>query len=139
MLVWDIKRHFIPKTAVAELPVWKGNQRVFMDDAGLRQVAMFVFLYMVTYGLGVLVLCAYGYTLTDSLFEFASALGTVGLSIGVTSAAMPDGALWAETLAMFFGRLEFIVIIVSLLKIGRDMRTAGLVVPGFIQRDSDTK
>jgi trk system potassium uptake protein TrkH len=96
-----------------------------MDDTGLRQVAMFVFLYMATYGLGVLVLCAYGYPLRESLFEFASALGTVGLSIGVTSATMPDGALWAETLAMFFGRLEFIVIIVSLLKIGRDICTAG--------------
>jgi trk system potassium uptake protein TrkH len=139
MLVWDIKRHFIPKTAVSELPVWEGNRRIFMTDAGLRQVAMFVFLYMISYVLGVLVLCAYGYTLRDSLFEFASALGTVGLSIGVTSAAMPDGALWAETLAMFFGRLEFIVIIVSLLKIGRDMCTAGPVVPGFIQGHSDTK
>jgi trk system potassium uptake protein TrkH len=139
MLVWDIKRHFIPKIAVAELPVWEGNRRVFMNDAGFRQVAMFVFLYMLTYGLGVLVLCAYGYTLKDSLFEFASALGTVGLSMGITSAVMPDGALWAEILAMFFGRLEFIVIIVSLLKIGRDMRAAGPVLPGFIQRHSNAK
>ena len=138
-VVWDIKRHFIPRSAVTELPVWEGNRRVFMDDAGLRQVAMFVFLYMATYGLGVMVLCAYGYTLRGSLFEFASALGTVGLSIGITSAAMPDGALWAETLAMFFGRLEFIVIIVSFLKIGRDMRMAGPVIPGFIQRHSNTK
>jgi trk system potassium uptake protein TrkH len=110
-----------------------------MNDAGLRQVAMFVFLYMVIYGLGVLVLCAYGYTLKDSLFEFASALGTVGLSMGITSEVMPDGALWAEILAMFFGRLEFIVIIVSLLKIGRDMRAAGPVLPGFIQRHSNAK
>ncbi|WP_051957723.1 TrkH family potassium uptake protein [Desulfobacter vibrioformis] len=138
MLVWDIKHHLIPKTAVAELPVWEGNQRVFMNDTGLRQVTMFVFLYMTTYGLGVMVLCAYGYTLRDSLFEFASALGTVGLSIGITSAAMPDGALWAEILAMFFGRLEFIVIIVSLLKISRDMRVTGPVVHGFVQRHSHT-
>jgi trk system potassium uptake protein TrkH len=34
---------------------------------------------------------------------------------------MPDGALWAEILAMFLGRLEFMVVIVSLLKIGQDM------------------
>ncbi len=122
LLFWDIKRLLLPATSVRELPVWEGNRRVFMNDAKFRQVTMFVFLYMSVYALGVLLLCSYGYSLSDSLFEFASALGTVGLSVGVTSAQMPDGALWAETLAMFLGRLEFIVVIVSLLKIGRDFR-----------------
>ena len=89
---------------------------------GLRQVAVFIFLYLVTYVLGVMILCACGYSLGDSLFEFASAIGTVGLSVGVTSAQMPDAALWSETIAMFLGRLEFIVVIVSLLKLGGDGR-----------------
>jgi len=31
-------------------------------------------------------------------------------------------ALWAEILAMFLGRLKFIVVIISLLKLGRDSR-----------------
>jgi trk system potassium uptake protein len=35
---------------------------------------------------------------------------------------MPDVALWTEILAMFLGRLEFMVVIVSLLKLGRDGR-----------------
>ncbi len=122
LLFWDIKRRFIPRTAVNEVPIWEGNRRVFVDDARFRQVAVFVFLYMVAYGLGVLILCSYGYSMRDSLFEFASALGTVGLSVGVTSAQMPDGALWAEIIAMFLGRLEFIVVIVGLIKIGKDAR-----------------
>jgi trk system potassium uptake protein TrkH len=71
-----------------------------------------------------MLLCACGFSLKESLFEFASAIGTVGLSVGVTSAQMPDAALWAQTLAMFLGRLEFIVVIVSLLKLGRDSRVA---------------
>lgn len=125
LLFWDIKRHLIPRTAVTELPVWEGNRRVFWDDAKFRQISVFVFLYMAVYGLGVMVLCSYGYNLSDSLFEFASALGTVGLSVGVTSAQMPDGALWAEIFAMFLGRLEFIVVIISLVKIGKDI---GLMV-----------
>jgi trk system potassium uptake protein TrkH len=35
---------------------------------------------------------------------------------------MPDAALWAEILAMFFGRFEIIVLIVSLIKLGKDAR-----------------
>jgi trk system potassium uptake protein TrkH len=79
-------------------------------------------LYLVTYVFGVMILCACGFKLVDSLFEFASAIGTVGISVGVTTPQMPDAALWSETIAMFLGRLEFIVVIVSLLKIGGDGR-----------------
>jgi trk system potassium uptake protein TrkH len=122
LLIWDIKRYLLPASAVVENPVWEGSRRVFVNDARLRQVGVFVFLYMFFYALGVLLLCGYGYNLRDSLFEFASALGTVGLSIGVTSAQMPDGALWAQIVAMFLGRLEFFVVIVSLFKIGSDIR-----------------
>jgi trk system potassium uptake protein len=69
-----------------------------------------------------MILCACGFNLSNALFEFASAIGTVGLSVGVTTAQMPDAALWTETIAMFLGRLEFFVVIVSLLKIGGDSR-----------------
>ena len=88
-------------------------------------------MYLVAYVLGVLILCACGYGLGDSLFEFASAIGTVGLSVGVTSPQMPDAALWAEILAMFLGRLEFIVVVVGLLKLGRDFR---MLITGTFQR-----
>lgn len=122
MLWWDIKRYLMPRTAVLERPIWEGNTRVFVDDARIRQMMVFIFLYLGTYVLGVMILCACGYNLVDSLFEFASAIGTVGLSVGVTTPQMPDAALWSETIAMFLGRLEFIVVIVSLLKIGGDGR-----------------
>jgi len=122
LLFWDLRRSLMPQTAILERPLWEGNRRVFVDDAKVWQVAVFVFLYLAAYTLGVMLLCACGYGLGDSLFEFASAIGTVGLSVGVTSAQMPDTALWAEIIAMFLGRLEFIVIIVSLLKLGKDGR-----------------
>jgi trk system potassium uptake protein len=122
LLFWDIRRCFMPRTAILERPIWQGNRRVFVDDARVRQVVVFVFLYLVIYVSGVMLLCAHGYSFGDSLFEFASAIGTVGLPVGVTSAQMPDVALWTEILAMFLGRLEFMVVIVSLLKLGRDGR-----------------
>ena len=122
MLCWDIKRYRMPRTAILECPLWEGNRRVFLDDARIRQATVFIFLYLAAYVFGVMILCACGYNLVDSLFEFASAIGTVGLSVGVTTPQMPDAALWSETIAMFLGRLEFIVVIVSLLKVGGDGR-----------------
>lgn len=122
LLFWELRRSLIPRTAILERPVWEGNRRVFVDDARMRQVAVFIFMYLVIYLFGVMLLCAWGYSLGDSLFEFASAIGTVGLSVGVTSPRMPDGALWAEIIAMFLGRLEFMVVIVSLFKLGKDSR-----------------
>jgi trk/ktr system potassium uptake protein len=120
--VWEVKRWLSPPTAVLEGAVWEGRRRVFVDDARVRQTAAFIFVYLAAYAAGVFILCAYGYSLGDSLFEFASAIATVGLSIGVTSAHMPTVALWAETIAMFLGRLEFIVVIVSVIKLFQDGR-----------------
>jgi trk system potassium uptake protein TrkH len=120
LLIWEIKRSLKPRAVVMERSIWEGDRRVFVDDARVRQVGVFVFLYLLTYMLGTLLLCATGYSLPDSLFEFASAVGTVGLSVGVTSADMPNVALWAETLAMFLGRLEFLVIFTSVIKLVGD-------------------
>jgi hypothetical protein len=66
------------------------------------------------------------------MFEFASSLSTVGLSVGVTAADAPAGVLWTEMAAMFLGRLEFFAIIVGLIKLTGDVRT--LAVSGFQRR-----
>ncbi len=121
LLKWEIQRNLLPRTAVQERPLWEGERLVFVNDAKVRQAAVFVFLYLATFLLGSLVLCASGFKLGDSLFEFASSLGTVGLSVGLTTAGTPLGAMWAETLAMFLGRLEFLVIFATAIKIGRDL------------------
>jgi trk/ktr system potassium uptake protein len=120
LLVWELRRPSLPRTAVMERPIWEGNRRVFVEDTRVRQIGIFVFLYLATFLTGAMILCACGYSIHDSLFEFASAIGTVGLSIGVTSASMPTPALWAEMVAMFLGRLEFMVVFVSILKIKND-------------------
>lgn len=122
MLSWELRRMFLPSAAVIERPVWEGERRIFIAGSRLNQICAYVFLYLMTYGLGTLILCACGFSVPDSLFEFASALGTVGLSVGITSAAAPDAALWAETAAMFLGRLEFFVLMISAIKLSGDLR-----------------
>jgi trk system potassium uptake protein TrkH len=113
-LLWECKRMLLPRGTVTMPDVWVGETRRFLGDLELRQLATFVVLYLGTLVLGAGVLAAYGYSLQESLFEFASVLGTVGLSVGVTSAAAPAGLLWAETLGMILGRLEFFVVFIGL-------------------------
>lgn len=126
-VVWEVRRSLLPRTAVTANSAWEAEHRAFIDDTRLRHIGAFVFLYMMTFTAGSAIMAAHGYGLKESLFEYASALGTVGLSVGVTSPSAPVGVLWAEIVGMLLGRLEFFVIFVSGAKILRD---AGHMLPG---------
>ncbi|MBE0617500.1 MAG: TrkH family potassium uptake protein [Proteobacteria bacterium] len=128
-LAWEFRRPFLPQRAMIQPPYWQGERRGFLADAQVRQMAAFVTLYLFAFVLGTGVLVACGYGLRESLFEFASALGTVGLSVGVTTPDAPRLVLWAETLGMLLGRLEFFVIFVGAAKLLRDVPRLALV-PG---------
>lgn len=116
-LFWDLRRPFMPRTHVAENAIWRGESKDYITNYRIRQVSTFVFLYLATYVIGVIIIAAHGYTLRESLFEFASALGTVGLSVGVTSADAPPLVLWTKSIGMLLGRLEFFVVFTALTKI----------------------
>jgi trk system potassium uptake protein TrkH len=120
-LRWEFRRLLLPRRAITQPDVWHGDERQFLSDAHLRQTGLFVFLYLLVYGLGSGIIAAHGYSLPDSLFEFASALGTVGLSVGVTTANAPATLLLAETVGMFLGRLEFFTIVIGLIKLMTDI------------------
>jgi len=120
-VVWEIKSHLLPRTAVRENYIWRGESKFYVSHEHIKEIGVFFFIYMSTYTIGVSIFLAYGYPFRESLFEFASALGTVGLSTGLTGASMPSGILWTQIVGMFLGRLEFFVIIYSLVKIIRDI------------------
>jgi trk system potassium uptake protein TrkH len=122
-ILWEMRRPFLPRTAVVENYVWMGERKISINQEHVRKVGTFAFLYLITYLIGSGILTGYGYGLKESLFEFASAIGTVGLSVGITSAKAPGGVLWTEIMGMFLGRLEFFVIIIGLGKVIGDSYT----------------
>ena len=130
-LLWEFRRRLLPSRAIAEPDVWRGERRYFITDAHLRSVSLYVFLYVGAFAVGSAIMASYGYPLGASLFEFASALGTVGLSIGITAPDAPAGILWLETCAMLLGRLEFFTVIIGLIRLGRDIPA---MVKGWPQR-----
>ncbi len=75
-----------------------------------------------TFLIGVVIITASGYSLKDAMFEFASSLGTVGLSVGVTSPDAPLVVTWTQIVGMILGRLEFFVIFYSMARVIRDAK-----------------
>ncbi len=123
-LVLSVKRFVLPRNAVVQIEIWKGSNKRYLDDSLIKEAFLVSNLYILSFVIGSAVLTTYGYRISESIFEFASALAGVGLSTGITSYSMPDGVLWTLVSGMFLGRLEFLVIIYALSKILRDISMA---------------
>lgn len=121
-LLWEIKRWFLPKHSVTELSLWQGERHHFLSDSQRLQISLHMLLYILVLLMGTGVLTAYGHPIQESLFEYASALSTVGLSIGITQPTAPSGLLWAEIVGMLLGRLEITVVLIGFLQVVQDVR-----------------
>lgn len=119
-VIWEIRRTFLPRTAIVENAVWFTEQEEFVTDTRIRQIASFLFLYLVLFVIGSGIIAAYGYKIESAMFEFASALATVGLSVGVATAASPLPVLWTEIAGMFLGRFEIFIIFICFIKLFRE-------------------
>ena len=97
----------LPENAiVSKTYTQNGRHRL---TARLAQSVMTIsLLYVGLYLLGTAVGVAYGYSLQDAMFESVSASAAVGLSVGITSPAMPVLMKVVMIGQMWLGRLEFI-------------------------------
>lgn len=103
-------RFFLPKEALTPLRV--RDSTVGSDD--LQTLIAFVALYMAFTVGSAFVFMLYGFPLGDALFEVSSAIGTVGLSCGITSAALPGVLKGVLILDMLLGRIEIIPVCILL-------------------------
>lgn len=106
-LVSDIKRLIAPERAIT---IYKYHhiKDCVLNDGTVKNAALIIFCYVVLFTVTTALGVFYGYPLAASAFEAASVTGNVGLSIGITSTAMPDLLKIQYILAMYLGRLEFI-------------------------------
>jgi trk system potassium uptake protein TrkH len=103
-------RFFLPKEALTPLKV---RDRVIEND-DVTSIVSFVMLYlMVTIG-SAFIFMLYGIDMGDAVFEVSSALGTVGLSCGITDVAMPPVLKGVLIIDMLLGRIEIIPLCIVL-------------------------
>lgn len=103
-------RTCLPKHAVIE-PRLAGRR---LQDEEIRSALLLILLFIVVVALSWLPFVAVGYGPLDSLFEVVSATGTVGLSVGLTSATLPALLKGVLCVDMLMGRLEIIAWLVML-------------------------
>ena len=120
-LYWNIRDKMSHQRTIHTNYIKKYGKDVIVTAEDAQNNQSFVIMYILTLIFGTLIFTSFGYTLEESLFEFSSALGTVGLSIGIISYQSHPIILWTTIVGMFIGRLEFYVLIIAMTKIGMDL------------------
>jgi len=103
-----LRRSALPPHAVAE-PRLSGQ---VLERSEIEQATLIALLFTVTIGLSWLVFVAFGYPPLDALFEVISAVGTVGLSTGITAEDLALPLKLLLCLDMLLGRLEVLALLV---------------------------
>ena len=111
---WRFRKIVSPRGAI--VPFRIGETAVDESQVGqrLEDASLITMLWLVFLGLGIVVLLHTvppNYTLSDVLFEVASAQGNVGLSVGITGPAMSLASKLALCFNMWIGRLEIIPVL----------------------------
>ena len=101
-------RYFLPREALTPLKI--GDDVI--ETEMVYNILTFVFLYSLVLVGSSFLFMLYGYGLDNALFEVSSALGTVGLSCGITSAAMPGILKGVLIVDMLLGRIEIVPLFV---------------------------
>ena len=100
--------------------IYKVDHMEKVDDGECASCGIYVFFYICIFFVGSFLLSCYGYSLQDCMFEFSSALSTVGLSAGIMNYDAPSFVLWIGTIGMFIGRLEIYVVFMAAIQLSQD-------------------
>ncbi|MFW6181869.1 MAG: TrkH family potassium uptake protein [Spirochaetota bacterium] len=99
--------------AGAEIPLGAGGIRVTRNEAALAAAFFTLYLVIITVSTFAL-LWMEGTGFGETLFEVASAQGTVGLSSGITAPGLRTASKLVLIVNMWLGRLEIIPVLVAL-------------------------
>lgn len=121
-IYYSIKELLLNNQAITSRRIWRYGKNSELTDNEIQSTSSYVLFYLILFFLGSTIFTLYGYSLQDSMFEFSSAISTVGLSVGITNYYASKVVLWTAIIGMFLGRLEIMVIFKAILRVTRDFK-----------------
>ena len=107
----NIRKRLSPARRVSAPQYIRAQGKTAIDTTLVADITGFISCYLAIFIIGsLLITVTAGSTLSEAMFEFASALGTVGLSIGITGPTTGNATLVVEMVGMILGRLEIFIV-----------------------------
>ncbi len=102
---WRIEEIVLPRSAVKRKKYHHLEDK-FIEDKVIVGIFAFVFIYILVLFISFIIFLLYGYPAEEAFFEVTSAIGTVGLSSGVTAVELESSLKLLLSLNMWLGRIE---------------------------------
>lgn len=119
----NIRKRLSPSRVVSNPYFYRAQGKAYIDRNTESDTVGFIACYITIFIVGTLLLTVTaGCSLSDAMFEFASSLGTVGLSIGITNPTTNSATLIVEMAGMMLGRLEIFIVIIGIYSGGRKIK-----------------
>ena len=107
----EVKKALSPSSAVVTAK-FHHVEDVPLTDTIARGAMLIALGYVLLFIVGTTITVLHGYSMPNSMYETASAVGNVGLSSGITSPAMPGLLKVTYIFLMWAGRLEITAVLV---------------------------
>jgi len=104
-IYWHLQEIVLPRSAVLKKK-YHHLESKFIKDSDLLKVFMFIFIYFIILFISFIIFLLYGYGFFEAFFEVTSAIGTVGLSSGVTRVELEPILKLVLSVNMWLGRIE---------------------------------
>ena len=121
-IYYSIKESILNPMVITTHHIYKIGEKYRLDDDEIRSTSTYVLFYILLFFAGSLIFTLHGYSLQDSMFEFSSAISTVGLSVGITNYYASKIVLWTAAIGMFLGRLEIMAVFKALMRVAQDVK-----------------
>lgn len=120
-LAWAIRDRFGHRRNVHTYKVNRFGVSQTVGAEEQHDILMYVVLYVTVFLAGSFISMLFGYSSQDSMFEFSSALGAVGLSVGITGVDANPVIMWTAIVGMFIGRLEIYPVFLGFWRVAKDV------------------
>jgi trk system potassium uptake protein TrkH len=119
--IWrDLQNKLNPRRIIRDSAIHHFGIRDTIADEDIAQTESYILLYLAIFTVGSLAYSLFGHSIQDSAFEFASVLGTVGFSTGITNPNASAGVLWIGIAGMILGRFEVYFVLMAMTTLIKD-------------------